>query len=104
MLETIQAVYEVIGPYVSTSLEQFEIAFMRDMHPEREVAIWCAITAAWLAYHEKHLGDELLPDEDEKNLLSALLSISTRNSRRLLHRVHKAPLRFACKAPKYHRR
>lgn len=77
MLEQIEAVYQVIGSYVSTSLEQFEIGFMRDMNPENEVAVWCSIAAAWLAYHEKHLGDELLPDEDEKKLLGALLSIST---------------------------
>ncbi len=77
LLEQISAVYEVIGPYVSTSLEQFEIGFMRDMHPEDEVAIWCSITAAWISYHENHLGNELLPDEDEKKLLGALLAIST---------------------------
>ena len=77
LLEQISAVYEVIGPYVSTSLEQFEIGFMRDMHPEDEVAIWCSITAAWIAYHENHLGNELLPDEDEKKILGALLAIST---------------------------
>jgi hypothetical protein len=52
-------------------------AAMRDAAPEDEVAIWCSISAAWIAYHEKHLGDETLSDEDEKNLLGALLSIST---------------------------
>ena len=77
MLEQIRAVYDIIGSYVSTSLEQFEIGFMRDANPADEVAIWCSITAAWLAYHEQHLGDELLPDEDEKKLLAALISIST---------------------------
>jgi len=77
LLEQIRAVYDVIGPYVSTSLEQFEIGFMRDANPEDEVAIWCSITAAWLAYHEQHLDDDLLPDEDEKKLLAALITIST---------------------------
>jgi len=32
------------------TLEQFEVGFMRDMHPEREVDVWCSITAAWLDY------------------------------------------------------
>ena len=77
MLEQIRAVYDVIGNYVSNSLEQFEISFMRDANPADEIAIWCSITAAWIAYHEQYLGDELLPDQDEKKLLAALISIST---------------------------
>jgi len=77
MLEQIKAVYDVIGQYLDTTLEQFEIGFMRDMHPESEVAVWCSITAAWLAYHEKFLGDEVLPDEDERKMLGALITIST---------------------------
>ena len=77
LLELIKAVYEVIGPYLGTTLEQFEITFMRDSDPQSEVAVWCSIVAAWVAYHEKHLDDELLPDENEKNLLAALIAIST---------------------------
>jgi hypothetical protein len=42
LLKPIQAVYKVIGPYLDTTLEQFEIGFMRDMHPESEVAVWCS--------------------------------------------------------------
>jgi hypothetical protein len=59
------------------TLEQFEIGFMRDLHPESEVALWCSITAAWLAYHEKYLHDETLPDQEEKKLLAALIAISS---------------------------
>jgi hypothetical protein len=77
LLEQIRAVYDVIGPYLETTLEQFEIGFMRDMHPESEVAVWFSITAAWLNYHEEHLGDELLPEEEEKKLIGALIVIST---------------------------
>src|SRR5882757_6422858 len=76
LLEQIKAVFDVIGPYIGMTLEQFEIGFMRDMHPEDEVALWCSITAAWLAYHEKFLKDEALPDEEEKKLLAALIAIS----------------------------
>jgi hypothetical protein len=76
LLEHVRAVYDVVGPYLNTTLEQFEVGFMRDMHPEQEVAVWCSITAAWIAYHEKHLGNELLPEEDEKKLLGALIAIS----------------------------
>jgi len=48
LLEMVKAVYDVIGQYLGMTLEQFEIGFMRDMHPERELAIWCSITKAWL--------------------------------------------------------
>lgn len=77
LLEQIKAVFDVIGPYINMTLEQFEIGFMRDMHPESEVALWCSITAAWLAYHEKYLNDETLSDEEERKLLGALIAIST---------------------------
>jgi hypothetical protein len=33
LLGQIKAVYDVIGPYMGMTLEQFEIDFMRDMHP-----------------------------------------------------------------------
>ena len=77
LLEQIKAVFDVIGPYIGMTLEQFEIEFMRDMHPEREVAVWLSIAAAWLAYHEKYLNDETLPDDQERNMLGALIAIST---------------------------
>lgn len=77
LLERIEAVFDVIGPYLNMTLEQFEVGFMRDMHPESEVALWCSITAAWLAYHEKYLGDETLPADQERNMLGALIAIST---------------------------
>ena len=67
----------MFGPYLGRSLEQFEIGFMRDMHPEREVALWFGITKAWLAYHEDFLGNETLPNEEERKLLGAPLAIST---------------------------
>src|SRR5215472_17997151 len=77
LLGQIKAVYDVIGPYVGMTLEQFQIGFMRDMHPEREVSLWCRIAKAWLAYHEDYLGNETLPDEEERKLLGALVAIST---------------------------
>jgi len=49
----------------------------RDMHPENEFALWSCITVAWLEYHEKFLGDETLPDEEERKLLAALIAIPT---------------------------
>ncbi len=77
LLEIVRSIYEVVGPYLNTTLEQFEIGFMRDVHPEDEVAIWCNIAAAWIDYHEKFLDEELLPDDQEQKLLAALVSISS---------------------------
>jgi hypothetical protein len=77
LLERIGAVHGVLGPHLGMTLEQFEVGFMRDMHPETEVALWCSITAAWLAYHGKFLDNEALPDAEEKKLLAALVVIST---------------------------
>jgi hypothetical protein len=57
-------VFDVIGPYIGMTLEQFEVGFMRDMDPESESALWFRITKAWLAYHEDFLGNEALPNFD----------------------------------------
>src|SRR5580765_1551806 len=76
LLAQIKAVYDMIGKYLNTTLEQFEIGFMRDTHPASEVAIWCSIMAAWIDYHEKFLNDESLPDEEERKMLGALIAIS----------------------------
>jgi len=73
LLDTIQAVYEVVGPYLDTTLEQFEIDFMRDMYPDHEVAVWCSIAGAVLAYREKHPNS----DVPVPKLLGALIAIST---------------------------
>ncbi len=77
LLHQIKAVFEVIGPYIGMTLEQFEIGFMRDKHPESEVALWFRIAKAWLAYHEDVLGNKKLPKEEERKLLGALIAISS---------------------------
>jgi hypothetical protein len=77
LLNQIKIVYDVIGPYIGMTLEQFEIGFMRDRHPESEIALWFSITKAWLAYHEDFLGNERLANEEEQKLLGALIAIST---------------------------
>src|SRR5260370_20882295 len=77
LLGQIRAVFDVIGAYSGMTLEQFEIGFMRDRHPESEVALWCRIRKAWLAYHEDFLGNGTLPNQEERKLLGALIAIST---------------------------
>ncbi len=77
LLNQIKAVFDVIGRYFNMNLEQFEIGFMRDKNPEREMALWCGIAKAWLAYHEDFLANNTLADEEERKLLRALVVISS---------------------------
>ena len=77
LLDQIKVVFDLLGPYLGTSLEQFEINLMRDSDPVSEVAVWISIAAAWMDYHEKYVGDDLLPDNEERKLLAALIAIST---------------------------
>jgi len=77
LLDQIRAVFEVIDLHIGMTLEEFEIGFMRDMHPQREVALWFRIAKAWLAYHEDFLGNKTLPNEEEGKLLGALIAISS---------------------------
>lgn len=77
VLSVIRSIYDIVGPYLDTTLEQFEIGFMRDADPESEVLLWSCIASAWVDYHQKHLGGQALPEDEEKKLLAALLVIST---------------------------
>jgi hypothetical protein len=77
LLEQIKAVFGVVGPYLNMTLEEFEIGFMRDAHPESEVAVWHGISSAWSAYRDQFLGAATPPAEEVRLLLGALLAIST---------------------------
>jgi hypothetical protein len=77
VIEQMEAVYELIGPYLGQTLEQLEVAFMRDFCAEDEAIIWLGITAPWDDYHEKYLDGELLDDDEEKRIVAALIAIST---------------------------
>jgi hypothetical protein len=77
LLDQIGAAYKVLGPYLDTTLEQFEVGFMRDMHPVREIAVWNRIAAAWRSYHDKFLGGKPQPKEEVKKIVGALVAHST---------------------------
>jgi hypothetical protein len=77
LLEHIEAVHDVVGPYLDTTLEQFEIGFMRDANPEDEVAVWCSIAlhhAGADPRHDLRQQDDLSDDEinDMKNRLARM--------------------------------
>ena len=74
--EQIEAVYRLIGRYLGQTLEEFKIGFMRGSLPQDEVAIWCRIATAWYEYHDKFLDGDRLPDDQEEQIVAALIAIS----------------------------
>ncbi len=70
LLRRIRAVHWRIKDVYGDTLEQFEIAFMRDADAEGEVDLWERITDAF----EK--ASEQLPDLDRKMILRTLLGYS----------------------------
>jgi hypothetical protein len=77
LLEQIQTIYDVLGPYFQMTLEEFETGFRQDADPETEVDLWMGITAVWIDYHEEYLDDIAMSAADEKRLLASLIAIST---------------------------
>lgn len=77
VLETIELVYKMLGPYLGMSLEEFEFGFRREAEPEREVTRWCRIATGWYSYHRQHTDLQRLSSDEEKKLIAALSLIST---------------------------
>src|SRR5882672_3054948 len=44
--QRVAAIYRYIAPYFTTTLEQFEITFLRDSDPDSELNVWEAIVGA----------------------------------------------------------
>ena len=71
LLEQIaRTIYPKVGHFVYPSFEQWELGFMRDMHPWKEILIWEAIARTHDRYHAKH------PDADMQQTVGTLVSIS----------------------------
>ena len=77
VIEIMEGVYSMIGPYLGTTLEQLEVTLMRDSEPDNEAIVWASIAAAWQDYHSMYLNDEVLADDQEKKLIATLIAIST---------------------------
>jgi len=77
LLRKTRFVYKIIGHYLGQTLEHFEAEFLRDMHPEKEILIWCRIAIAWQLYHHRHLQNRLVPTKDEKHLIAILCTLSS---------------------------
>jgi hypothetical protein len=70
LLERLRAIHAAIKDVYSTTLEQFEVGFMRDAHPEREVAIWERIVDAM----ERVMA--AMPTVDKKTVFRTVLGYS----------------------------
>ncbi len=71
LLEQIARVlYEKVGHFVYPTFEQWEIGFMRDMQPWREILIWETIARASDLYRAKH------PDANLEQVVGKAVTIS----------------------------
>jgi hypothetical protein len=52
--ERVHAVYRYLAPYLGTTLEQFEIGFLRDSDPDSEINVWLAIAQIHRDFIEQH--------------------------------------------------
>ncbi len=71
LLEQIaRMLYSKVGHFVYPSFEQWELGFLRDMHPWREILVWEAIARTHDLYVAKH------PDADMQQPVGTIVSIS----------------------------
>jgi hypothetical protein len=54
LTELARELFRRVGHYAYPSFEQWELGFMRDSHPWREILIWEAICRAYEAYVATH--------------------------------------------------
>ena len=69
--ELARAILAKLGHFVHTTFEQWELGFMRDMHPWREILIWETIARTFDLYSAKH------PDADGEQVVGTIVVIST---------------------------
>src|SRR4029077_8843119 len=44
--QRVHPIHRYVKPYLEMTLEEFEITFLRDSHPDREINVWSAIVQA----------------------------------------------------------
>lgn len=77
LLKKIATIYRICGRYTCPTLEEFEVGFMYDLDPAREVSVWSRISLASVKYHQIYLGGMYQSDETEKTITCLLCVIST---------------------------
>jgi hypothetical protein len=76
MLETLKLLYDSVGRYMDPTREQWELGFMRDANPGREMATWSKIAFAWREYHLRYTGGDRLGEVEEKQIVGFLVMLS----------------------------
>ena len=71
----IKVVFDVASSSSVTTLEKFGIGFMRDSGSESDVVFWQGIVAAWQSFQAKIVSRNALPDDAERKLSGALISV-----------------------------
>jgi hypothetical protein len=72
--EKIRQIYAILSPYLNTPFERFELKFLRDSHPEREILIWTLIAHAQQRFRTEYPS---ATDEEALAAFKGLLLIST---------------------------
>ncbi len=70
--ELARAIFAKVGHFVYPTFEQWDLGFMRDMHPWREILIWENIARAFDLYVAEH------PEAaNSEQIVGTIVSIST---------------------------
>lgn len=80
----VRAIFDYLSPYLSLSpflkitLERFELGFLRDSDPRREIAIWSQIIGVHRGYLRQHPESTA---DGGRDVFKCLMMISTRGAR-----------------------
>ena len=62
--------YPVVGHYITDTYEQWELGFLKDVHPDRELQVWQGIAKAFTKYRADH------PDCDARTVVDLLAGLA----------------------------
>src|SRR5262249_37215309 len=63
--------YQIVGHYISPTLEQWELGFMQDRSIVQEILLWQWVALSFIAYHRHH-GLPLRSEGEERALVNCL--------------------------------
>src|SRR6516162_649662 len=73
-LATGRSTYQDVGRYIFPSFEQWELGFLRERHPERELATWASIAKAFNDFLAKAGRNSAAVSQGEARSLVGLLT------------------------------